>query len=150
TAKVAQIGFLGLGPASAWAAPLEALRAGLRDLGYVEGNNIVFKWAWAERVDQLSELAAELVHENVDLIFAYSSTEVLALFSRRPSQRLVRSWSPAAENLHRTGHATSFYLCRNPWQPRAFNNSVRNWHKSKFTISPLRHQPLRPEWPEPR
>jgi putative ABC transport system substrate-binding protein len=43
-AKVAQIGFLGLAPASAWAAPLEAQRAGLRDLGYVEGNNIVFKW----------------------------------------------------------------------------------------------------------
>jgi putative ABC transport system substrate-binding protein len=43
-AKVAVIGFLGLGPASAWAAPVEALRAGLRDLGYVEGGNIVFKW----------------------------------------------------------------------------------------------------------
>jgi putative tryptophan/tyrosine transport system substrate-binding protein len=75
-AKVAQIGFLGLGPASAWAAPLEALRAGLRDLGYVEGNNIAFKWGWAERVDQLPELAAELVRENVDIIFAPSSTEV--------------------------------------------------------------------------
>jgi putative ABC transport system substrate-binding protein len=36
-AKVARIGFLGLGPASAWSSRVEALRAGLRDLGYVEG-----------------------------------------------------------------------------------------------------------------
>src|SRR5260370_3092809 len=77
-AKVARIGFLGLGPASAWAHPLEALRAGLRHLGYVEGNNIVFEWRWAERVDQLPELGAELVRVNVDVIFAPSSTEVEA------------------------------------------------------------------------
>jgi putative tryptophan/tyrosine transport system substrate-binding protein len=36
-AKVALIGFLGLGRASAWTDQLESLRAGLRDLGYVEG-----------------------------------------------------------------------------------------------------------------
>jgi putative ABC transport system substrate-binding protein len=48
----------------------------LRDLGDVEGSNIVFKWEWAERVDQLPELAAELARENVDVIFAPSSTEV--------------------------------------------------------------------------
>ena len=35
-AKVARIGFLDLAPASAWANEVEALRAGLRDLGYVE------------------------------------------------------------------------------------------------------------------
>jgi putative ABC transport system substrate-binding protein len=38
--KLALIGFLGLAPASASASRVEALRAGLRDLGWVEGKNI--------------------------------------------------------------------------------------------------------------
>jgi len=48
----------------------------LRDLGYVEGKNIVIEFRWAERVDQMPELAAELVRMNVDVIFASSSTQV--------------------------------------------------------------------------
>jgi putative tryptophan/tyrosine transport system substrate-binding protein len=75
-AKVARIGYLGYGPASAHAIWVEALRAGLRDLGYVEGKDIVIEFRWAERVDQLPELAAELVRMNVDVIFASSSTLV--------------------------------------------------------------------------
>jgi putative tryptophan/tyrosine transport system substrate-binding protein len=75
-ATVARIGFLGLSPASAAAMRVEALRAGLRDLGYVEGKNIVIEFRWAERVDQLPELAAELVRINVDVIFGQSSTMV--------------------------------------------------------------------------
>jgi putative tryptophan/tyrosine transport system substrate-binding protein len=75
-AKVARIGHLDLGPASARASRIEALRAGLRDLGYVEGKNIVIEFRWAERVEQLPELAAELVRMNVDIIFAPSSTMV--------------------------------------------------------------------------
>jgi putative tryptophan/tyrosine transport system substrate-binding protein len=74
--KVPQIGFLRFGPASASAGRVEALRAGLRQLGYVEGKNIVIEFRWAETVDQLPELAAELVRMNVDVIFAMSSTEV--------------------------------------------------------------------------
>jgi putative tryptophan/tyrosine transport system substrate-binding protein len=75
-ATVARIGFLGLSPASAAAMRVGALRAGLRDLGYVEGKNIVIEFRWAERVDQLPELAAELVRINVDVIFGQSSTMV--------------------------------------------------------------------------
>jgi putative ABC transport system substrate-binding protein len=74
--KVARIGYLGFGPAAAYTIWVEALRAGLRDLGYVEGKNIVIEFRWAERVDQLPELAAELVRINVDVIFANSSTLV--------------------------------------------------------------------------
>jgi putative ABC transport system substrate-binding protein len=63
-AKVARIGYLGIGPAAASAIWIEALRAGLRELGYVEGKNFVIEFRWAETVDQLPELAAELVpHE---------------------------------------------------------------------------------------
>jgi putative tryptophan/tyrosine transport system substrate-binding protein len=74
--KVARLGFLRLGSASANAHRVEALRTGLRDLGYVEGQNLVIEFRWAATVDQLSEMAAELVRMPVDLIFATSSTEV--------------------------------------------------------------------------
>jgi putative ABC transport system substrate-binding protein len=70
------IGFLGLGPPSASANRVEALRAGLRDLGYVEGKNIIIEFRWAESVGQLPELAAELVQMKVSVIFASSSTHV--------------------------------------------------------------------------
>jgi len=76
SANVARIAFLRFGPASANAGRIEALRAGLRQLGYVEGKNIVIEFRWAETVDQLPELAAELVRMNADVIFAMSSTEV--------------------------------------------------------------------------
>src|SRR5262249_39923070 len=76
--KIARIGFLHLAPYSAYAKRVEALRAGLRDLGYLEGRNIVIEFRSAEKVEQLPELAAELVHINVDVILAPSSTFVEA------------------------------------------------------------------------
>jgi putative tryptophan/tyrosine transport system substrate-binding protein len=74
--KVPRVGFLGLAPASAWTSQVEALRAGLRDLGYVEGQTLVIEFRWAARVDQMPELAAELVHLPVDVIVAPASTQV--------------------------------------------------------------------------
>jgi putative ABC transport system substrate-binding protein len=74
--SVARIGFLGLGSASSWADQIEALRAGMRDLGHVEGKNTTFEFQWAERSDQLSELALRLVRMKVDVIIAPASTEV--------------------------------------------------------------------------
>jgi putative ABC transport system substrate-binding protein len=75
-ARVARIGHLDLGPAAARASRVEALRAGLRDLGWVEGKNIAIEFRWADNVGQLPALATELVHMNVDVIFAPSSTTV--------------------------------------------------------------------------
>ncbi len=74
-AKAPRIGFLGL---AAELSGGEALRAGLRDLGYVEGTNVVIAWRWAEKADQLPELAAELVRMHVDVIVAPASTSVAA------------------------------------------------------------------------
>jgi putative tryptophan/tyrosine transport system substrate-binding protein len=55
------IGFLGPAPAATYSPRLEVLRAGLRDLGYAEGKNIVIEFRWAQSVQQLPEMAAELV-----------------------------------------------------------------------------------------
>ena len=77
--KVARLGWLRLGSAADFAGRVEALRTGLRELGYVEGKDIVIEFRWPETVDQLSEFAAELVGMNVDIIFASSSIEVGAV-----------------------------------------------------------------------
>jgi hypothetical protein len=74
--RIARIGFLGLAPASSWSGAVDALRRGLRELGYVEGKNIVLEFRWATSVDELSILANEFVRMNVDILFAPASTQV--------------------------------------------------------------------------
>src|SRR5256885_6656353 len=66
--KVHRIGRLDAGPPDP---SVEAFQQGLRDLGYVEGQNLVIEYRWAEgRADQLPHLAAELVRLNVEVIVA--------------------------------------------------------------------------------
>lgn len=68
-AKIARIGFLIPAYASSYASRVEALRAGLRDFGYVEGKNFVIEFRWADgKYDRLPDLAAELVRLKVDVI----------------------------------------------------------------------------------
>ena len=67
--KVPRIGYLA--PTFPSSAPVrrEALRQGLRELGYVEGKNIVIEWRFAEdKADRLAGLAAELVRLKVEVI----------------------------------------------------------------------------------
>jgi putative ABC transport system substrate-binding protein len=78
-AKVPRIGFLAFGSAAAYAGRVEALRAGLRQFGYVEGKNIVIEFQFAETADQLPELAAGLVERKVTIIFAGGSPAVRAV-----------------------------------------------------------------------
>jgi putative ABC transport system substrate-binding protein len=75
--KVPHIGVL---QAGAPPEPLvEAFRAGLRDLGYVEGRDIVLEFRWAEgRVDRLPGLAEELVGLRVDVITTLSTPAAIA------------------------------------------------------------------------
>jgi putative ABC transport system substrate-binding protein len=69
--KVPRIGFLAATPASGIPDRTEAFQQGLRELGYLEGKNIVIEYRWAEgKIDRLSELAAELVRLNVNVIVA--------------------------------------------------------------------------------
>jgi putative tryptophan/tyrosine transport system substrate-binding protein len=53
----------------------EAFRQGLRELGYVEGKNIVIEHRRAEKTDQLPSLAVELVRLKVDIIFASGGSQ---------------------------------------------------------------------------
>jgi len=76
SAKVWKVGYLGFGEASNWASEVEAFRAGLRDLGYVEGRNLEIDFEWAQRVDDTVDLAKRLVDRKVDVIFAPASTQV--------------------------------------------------------------------------
>src|SRR5947209_5193895 len=58
---------------------VERMRERLRELGYVEGRNIVLEYRWAEgKLDRLTELATELVASKVDAITALSTPAALA------------------------------------------------------------------------
>jgi putative ABC transport system substrate-binding protein len=73
--KVPRIGYLAATSLSALAARTEVFRQGLRELGYVEGKNIVIEWRSAEgKLDRLSALAAELVRLKVDVIVTTGPT----------------------------------------------------------------------------
>ena len=67
--KIPRIGYLAAISLSTLAARTEAFRQGLRELGYVEGKNIVIEWRSAEgKQDRVPALAAELVRLKVDII----------------------------------------------------------------------------------
>jgi len=73
--KIPRIAHLNASSPSSIPARREAFRQGLRELGYVEGKNIVIEWRYAEgKLDRLSELAAELVRLKVDIIVSSAPT----------------------------------------------------------------------------
>jgi len=77
--KVARIGYLSVNLAAAPPNQLEAFRQGLRDVGYVEGRDIVIEYRDAGgKIERLPALAAELVAHKVDVIMAGSVPHALA------------------------------------------------------------------------
>jgi putative ABC transport system substrate-binding protein len=77
-AKIARIGYLSLDAATS-AGNREAFLQGLRDLGYVEGRNVVIQYRDAEgKPERLPALAAELVALKVDVILAGGTLHALA------------------------------------------------------------------------
>ena len=80
TAKVPRFGWLAAGPIPAVLG--DAFRQGLRDLGWVEGKNVVIEDRAADRFDRLPSVAAELVRLKVDVIFA-SGGQQPALAAKR-------------------------------------------------------------------
>src|SRR5215472_985357 len=85
--KVFRIGYLSSTDAATDSARAEGIRLALRELGYIEGQNIAFEYRYAEgKVDRAPELAAELVRLKVDIIVVGSGDQ----------------WIRAAKNATRT------------------------------------------------
>ena len=77
--KIYRIGLLETIPAAQNAANLDALRKGLRDLGYVEGRNLIIEYRSAEgRAERFPDLASELVRLKVDLIVTRGTPAAIA------------------------------------------------------------------------
>jgi len=77
--KIARIGFLAPATRTGYQHYTDAFLQGLRELGYVEGQNIVIEYRWAEgNFERLPELAAELVRLKVDVIVAAVTQASLA------------------------------------------------------------------------
>jgi putative ABC transport system substrate-binding protein len=78
-AKVPRVGFLNPGSSPSTDGRIAAFRLGLRELGYVEGKDIVIERRYAEaRLDRLRELVRDLVNLKVDVIFAVGTPSVEA------------------------------------------------------------------------
>jgi putative ABC transport system substrate-binding protein len=78
--KVPRIGYLSATSPSVNPTRIEAFRQGLRELGYVEGKNIIIDWRYADgKLDRLRELAAELVRLKVDVIVTGGPTTTPAV-----------------------------------------------------------------------
>lgn len=76
--RPARLGFLGATYASRWATRVEAFRAGLRELGYVEGKDLTIEYRWAdEDYDRLSPLLTELLRLPVDVLVTYGTPATL-------------------------------------------------------------------------
>ena len=70
TTKIHRIGFLSaISPTGLSLSRVEAFRQGMKELGYVEGRNIVIEYRWAEgKTERLPQLAADLVRNGVEVI----------------------------------------------------------------------------------
>jgi ABC-type uncharacterized transport system substrate-binding protein len=77
--RVYRIGYLSTGSATASPRALEAFQQGLRELGWIEGENIVIEYRFADgRFDRLPDLAAELVRLRADVITAAPAPATVA------------------------------------------------------------------------
>ncbi len=89
-AKFARIGFLGNSTAALEANLIGPFREGLRDLGYVEGRNILIEYRWAEgKYERFPALIAELIAMKVDVIVTAGTPATLAVKKATTSAPLV-------------------------------------------------------------
>jgi ABC-type uncharacterized transport system substrate-binding protein len=79
SAHVPRIGLLDTGSPSTSQSRIDAFHQGFRDLGYLEGQNMVLEYRWAEgNLDRLPDLATELVRLRVDVIIAPGTAAIRA------------------------------------------------------------------------
>jgi ABC-type uncharacterized transport system substrate-binding protein len=73
------IGFLDTRSPDTMADRMRGFRQGLRESGYIEGDNVTIAYRWAEnQMDRLPELAADLVHRRVSVIAAFATAPAFA------------------------------------------------------------------------
>ena len=76
--KVSRIGYLSSFDPASESGRIEAIRLALRELGYIEGQNIAIEYRYAEgKRERMPELAAELVRLKVDIIVAAGGTGII-------------------------------------------------------------------------
>jgi putative ABC transport system substrate-binding protein len=76
--KVTRIGYLSIGDPATESTRSEAIQLALRELGYIEGQNIAIEYRYGEgKQDRLPELAAELVRLKVDIIVVAGGRPVI-------------------------------------------------------------------------
>jgi putative tryptophan/tyrosine transport system substrate-binding protein len=93
--KVPQIGYLAATKAAAVAARVAAFRQGLRELGYVEGKNIVVEYRYADgKADRERELATELAHLKVAVIVATGPSVTRAAKEATSTIPIIMSQDP--------------------------------------------------------
>ena len=103
--KVWRIGFLGVGSASFMASRVAKLRAGLRELGHVEGRNIILELRYADGSNErLAEFSAELVRLQMDVLVSHTTQGMQAARQATSSIPIVIA---ATADPVATGHVAS-------------------------------------------
>ena len=93
TGKIPRIGYISGSPPNS--ERTDAFRLGLRELGYVEGKNIVIEWRSAEgKLDRLPALAADLVRLKVDVIVTPGATSTRAAKEATSTIPIVMTQDP--------------------------------------------------------
>jgi putative tryptophan/tyrosine transport system substrate-binding protein len=91
--KVPRIGFQAASSASTIADRIEAFRQGLRELGYVEGKNILIEWRYAEgKFDRLPALTSELLGLKPDVIVTAGPMDTRAVRKATSTIPIVMTW----------------------------------------------------------
>jgi putative ABC transport system substrate-binding protein len=90
SARTYRIGFLGSESASEFATRVDAFRAGLRDLGYFEGKNLIIEFRWADGdLQRLPGLATELVGMRVDVLVTHAALGTRAAMQATTTMPIV-------------------------------------------------------------
>jgi ABC-type uncharacterized transport system substrate-binding protein len=74
-ARMPVVGFLGAVSPGGFSERIRGFRQGLKDTGYVEGENVAIEYRWAEnQLDRLPDLAADMARKGVAVIAAHGGT----------------------------------------------------------------------------
>jgi putative ABC transport system substrate-binding protein len=127
-AKKARIGFLVTASQSAYASRIDAVKVGLRELGYAEGENILFDYRYADgRYDRLVGLTNELIDSGADILVTHGTPGTRAAKSATATVPIVMAIS---------GDATSTGIVESLARPEA-NVTGTTFFNPELTVKRL-------------